>query len=367
MYTLQELAELVGGKVKGNPAMKITGYCSLETPSPSSISYMEKGKDAAKLSNIMLGALVTTEALSEYFPDVILHPNPRLAFVEIMDCFDAEILRDSPEGFIHPSAVVDPSAQVAVSAQIGPNAVIGAKASVGALTKVGAGTVVGEGTKVGERCALHANVTLYHNCLIGNRVIIHSGSIIGSDGFGFIPTKEGHRKFRQVGSVVIEDDVEIGANCCIDRGALDETVIHSGTKLDNLVQIAHGVTVGHHTVIAAQTGISGSTRIGSWCLIGGQAGFQGHISVGDQSIVAAQSGVFADLPFKSKVSGYPAKPHGQSLKVLALTFKLPELVEKVKSLEIELDLMRGELKGKAKREREQDPGRGGSGSPAGEA
>ena len=367
MYTLQELAELVGGKVKGNPGMKITGYCSLESPSPSAISYMEKGKDAAKLSNIMLGALVTTEALSEYFPDVILHPNPRLSFVDIMDHFDADLLREDPQGFIHPSAVVDPSATVADSAQIGANAVVGPEASIGALTKIGAGTVVGNGSRVGNRSMLHANVTVYHNCAIGNRVIIHSGTIIGSDGFGFIPTKEGHRKFRQVGSVLIEDDVEIGANCCIDRGALDETVIHAGTKLDNLVQIAHGVNVGHHTVIAAQTGVSGSTRIGSWCLIGGQAGFQGHITIGDQSIVAAQSGVFADLPFKSKVSGYPAKPHGQSLKVLALTFKLPELVEKVKSLEIELDLIRGELKGKAKRERGQAQGRRNPGSPAGEA
>jgi UDP-3-O-[3-hydroxymyristoyl] glucosamine N-acyltransferase len=168
--------------------------------------------------------------------------------------------------------------------------------------------------------------------------------VVGSDGFGFVPTREGHRKFPQVGRVVIEDNVEIGANCCIDRASLDATVIHSGTKLDNLVQIAHGVNIGSNTVIAAQTGISGGTSIGSWCVIGGQAGFQGHISVGDQSIIAAQSGVFSDIPFKSKVSGYPAKPHSQSLKVLALTFKLPELVEKVKSLEIELDLIRGELK-----------------------
>jgi UDP-3-O-[3-hydroxymyristoyl] glucosamine N-acyltransferase len=365
MYTLQELADLVGGKVKGNPDLKITGYCSLENPSPSAISYMEKGKDAAKLSDIMLGALVTTEALAEYFPDAIIHANPRLAFVDMMDRFDAGLLRDDPEGYIHPSAVVDPTAQVASSVKVGPNAVIGPQASVGAFSKIGAGTVLGQGSKVGDHCLLHANVTIYHNCAVGSRVIIHSGTVIGSDGFGFIPTKDGHRKFRQMGTVLIEDDVEIGANCCIDRGALDETVIHAGTKLDNLVQIAHGVSVGHHTVIAAQTGVSGSTRIGNWCLIGGQAGFQGHISIGDQSIVAAQSGVFADLPFKSKVSGYPAKPHGQSLKVLALTFKLPELVEKVKSLEIELDLMRGELKGKAKREREQE--HGGHGSPAGEA
>jgi UDP-3-O-[3-hydroxymyristoyl] glucosamine N-acyltransferase len=315
----------------------------------------------------MLGALVTTEALSEYFTDVIIHPNPKLAFIDIMDKFDEEELRDKPEGFIHERAIVDPEAKVAATAHIDAGAVIQPGAEIGEYTKVGAGTVVGRHTTVGDHCTLHANVTIYHGCTIGDRVIIHSGTVIGADGFGFVPTKDGHRKFRQVGTVVIEDDVEIGAGCCIDRGALDETIIHTGTKLDNLVQLAHGVSVGHHTVIAAQTGISGSTRIGSWCLIGGQAGFQGHITIGDQSIVAAQSGVFSDLPFKSKVSGYPAKPHGQSLKVLALTFKLPELVEKVKSLEIELDLMRGELKGKARREREKSSGSSKDIPPAGEA
>lgn len=354
MIKLRELAELVGGKCKGNGDLVITGFCSLEEPSPSSIAYLEKGRDAAKLSDIMLGALLTTDSLSGYFPDAIVHENPKLAFITVMEHFLAKAPKAAEAGFVHERAVVDSTAEIAASAVIQANAVISAGVRVGEHSYIGAGVYLGKRVRVGNDCMLHANVTIYRECEIGNHVEIHAGSVIGADGFGYVPTREGHKRFPQVGKVIIEDNVDIGANCCIDRAALDATVIHAGSKLDNLVQVAHGVIIGNHTVIAAQTGISGSTRIGNWCIVGGQAGFQGHISVGDQSIVAAQSGVFSDLPFKSKVSGYPAKPHGQSLKVLALTFKLPELVEKVKSLEIELDLMRGELKGKAKRERERN-------------
>jgi UDP-3-O-[3-hydroxymyristoyl] glucosamine N-acyltransferase len=365
MIKLRELAELVGGRCKGNEDLVITGFCSLENPSPTAISYLEKGRDAAKLSDIMLGALVTMDSLSSYFPDVIIHENPKLAFITVMEHFMGKKPAGERPGFIHERAVIEPGAEVAPSAIIQANAVISEGVRVGERSFIGCGAYLGKRTRVGADCVIHANVTIYRECEIGNFVEIHAGTVIGADGFGYVPTRDGHRRFPQMGKVIIEDHVDIGANCCIDRAALDATVIHAGSKLDNLVQIAHGCTVGNHTVIAAQTGVSGSTRIGNWCIIGGQAGFQGHITVGDQSIVAAQSGVFSDLPFKSKVSGYPAKPHGQSLKVLALTFKLPELVEKVRSLEIELDLMRGELKGKAKRDREREGGK--PNSPAGEA
>jgi UDP-3-O-[3-hydroxymyristoyl] glucosamine N-acyltransferase len=373
MFKLRELAELVGGTLKGNPELTITGFCSLDNPSPHCISYLEKGKDAAKLSNIMLGALVTTDALAQYFPDAILHENPKLAFIVIMERFLALKPQAEQAGFIHERAVIDPSAEIAPTAVIMANAVISAGVKIGERSYIGAGAYLGRNCRVGQDSMIHANVSIYRDSEIGNHVEIHSGTVIGANGFGYVPTKDGHRRFPQMGSVLIEDNVEIGANCCVDRASLDQTVIHAGTKLDNLVQVAHGVVLGSNTVIAAQTGISGGTRIGNWCIIGGQAGFQGHITVGDQSIVAAQSGVFSDLPFKSKVSGYPAKPHGQSLKVLALTFKLPELVEKVKSLEIELDLLRGELdmmrgevKGRAKREREQERANADK-PPAGEA
>jgi UDP-3-O-[3-hydroxymyristoyl] glucosamine N-acyltransferase len=343
MFKLGELAERVGGRLKGNPDLKIAGFCSLEEPSPGGIAFLEKGKDGALLNNVLLGALITTESLAHLFPDVIIADNPKLTFIDVMELFLEQEAGPAPGGSIHERAVLDPTAQVDPTARIGPNAVLSAGVKVGARTFIGAGVYIGKNTVIGADCTIHANVSIYRNCTLGNHVEVHAGTVIGSDGFGYVPSREGHRRFPQVGTVVIEDHVDIGANCCIDRGALDATIIHSGTKLDNLVQIAHGVKVGSHTVIAAQTGVSGSTRIGNWCIIGGQAGFQGHITVGDQSIVAAQSGVFSDLEFKSKVSGYPAKPHAQSLKVLALTFRLPELVDKVKSMEIELDLLRGEV------------------------
>jgi len=352
MLTLQQLAEHVGGTLKGKEDLQIQGFCSLENPSPNSISYLEKLKDVSKLSDIMLGALVTTEQLAHHFPDVIVTDNPRLAFIKIMEKFLALRPPEYEGGVIHEHAIIDPTAQVSPSAVVEAGAIISPGVKVGERSRICSGAVIGKDSTVGDDTVIHAGVFIYHRCTVGNEVIIHSGAVIGADGFGFVATKDRHCKFPQVGTVIIEDRVEIGANCCVDRAALDATVIHTGAKLDNMVQIAHGVTVGANTLIAAQTGISGSTRIGNWCLIGGQAGFQSQINVGDQSIIAAQSGVFSDLPFKSKVSGYPAKPHAQSLKVLALTFKLPELVEKVKSLEIELDLMRGELKGKARRERD---------------
>jgi UDP-3-O-[3-hydroxymyristoyl] glucosamine N-acyltransferase len=353
MFKLEELAEHVGGRLKGKGDLSITGFCSLDNPAPSCISYLEKGKDAAKLADIMLGALVTTEQLADTFGDAIIVANPRLAFVQIMEKFLAAKPAEHPEGYIHERAVIAETAEVAPSAVISAGAVIEDNARIGANTRIGPNCTVGQRSRIGDNTVLYANVTVYHDCEIRDHCIIHSGTVIGADGFGFVPTQDGHHKFPQVGTVLIEDHVEIGANCCIDRAALDETVIRQGTKLDNIVQIAHGVKVGANTLIAAQTGVSGSTRIGNWCIIGGQVGFQSNITIGDQSIIAAQSGVFSDLDYKSKVSGYPAKPHAQSLKVLALTFKLPELVDKVKSLEIELDLMRGELKGKARRDYER--------------
>ncbi|MCB1217054.1 UDP-3-O-(3-hydroxymyristoyl)glucosamine N-acyltransferase [bacterium] len=347
MKTLEQLAALTGGKVKGDGALSLAGFCSLDNPRTGCISYMEKLKDASSLADTSIAALITTESLAGHFTNVLIHPNPRLAFISVMEDF----IGPSPEaeGFIHPRAVVEEGAEVHPTARISACAVVSPGARIGARTFLGAGVYVGRDAVLGEDCFIHANVSIYSRSQIGNRVEIHAGTTIGSAGFGYLPTSEGHRRFPQVGDVIIEDDVDVGANCCIDRAALDSTVIHSGTKIDNLVQIAHGVSVGTNTVIAAQTGISGGTSIGKWCVIGGQAGFQGHITVGDQSIVAAQSGVFNSLEYKSKVSGYPAKPHGQSLKVLALTFKLPQLVEKVKSMEIDIDLLSGELKSLRKR------------------
>lgn len=340
MFTLGELADAVGGKVKGDAALQVSGYCSIEHPRSGCITFAEKAKEASRLKGSGVAAVVTTEGLSGYYENSIISASPKQAFAEIVQRFRPKV--GCAPG-IDGSASICPSALVDETATIGPLVALGENVRIGARSVLHPGVVVSENSVIGEDCVIGPNVSICDGVTIGDRVVINAGTVIGGLGFGFISTRERHTRFPQVGGVVIEDDVEIGSNCCVDRASLDDTVIHKGTKIDNLVQIAHGVTIGEHTMIAAQVGISGGTTLGNWCVVGGQAGFQGHISVGDQSIVGGGSAVFSDLPEKSKVSGYPAKPHAQALKVLALTFRLPEMLDRMRSLEIELEMMRGEL------------------------
>jgi UDP-3-O-[3-hydroxymyristoyl] glucosamine N-acyltransferase len=339
MFTLGELAKAVGGSVKGDPQLAINGFCSAEQPSSGCIAFLEKPRDVEQVRTTA-AAVITTDSLAGMFDNAIVATEPRRAFALVVRMF-----RPLPkiEPGIHERAVVSPSAQIDQSATIGPGAAIGEEVRIGPRSCIHAGVVVSAHAVIGADCEIGPNVSIYDGVRIGDRVRINAGTVIGAPGFGFTSARDGHHRFPQVGGVSIEDDVEIGSNCCVDRASLDDTVIHRGTKIDNLVQIAHGVIVGAHTMIAAQTGISGGTTLGEWCVVGGQAGFQGHITIGDQSIIAAQSGVFSDLPAKSKVSGYPAKPHRESLRVLALTFRLPEMLDKIRSLEIEIEMMRGEL------------------------
>ena len=340
MFTLGELADTVGGRVKGDADLPVAGFCSLDNPRPGCIAFAEKPKEAAKLKDSGVAAVVTTEGLSGFHPNSIVASNPKQAFAEIVRRFTPE---QAPQPHIHESATVSPSAAIDPAATIGAQVAIGENVRIGARSFLHPGVVVNDNSVIGEDCVIGPNVSICDGVTIGDRVVINGGTVIGGLGFGFISTRESHTRFPQVGGVIIEDDVEIGCNCCVDRASLDDTIIHRGTKIDNLVQVAHGVSIGEHTMIAAQVGISGGTSLGNWCVVGGQAGFQGHISVGDQSIVGGGSAVFSDLPEKSKVSGYPAKPHTQSLRVLALTFRLPEIMDRMRSLEIELELMRGEL------------------------
>jgi UDP-3-O-[3-hydroxymyristoyl] glucosamine N-acyltransferase len=266
MHKLSDLAALVGGTVKGDGDVAVSGLCSIDKPHPGCIAYLERHKEAAKLNGAELAAVVTTENLAHFAPNAIVVSQPKLAFIDIMEHLIAEPARP---GAVHPRAIVHESAEVDPAAIIEAGAVLEAGARVGPRSCIGAGTCLGPQASVGADCVIGPNVTIYHDVRIGDRV-----RIIGASGFGFVPTRDGHRRFPQVGTVVIEDDVEIGSNCCVDRASLDNTVVHKGTKIDNLVQVAHGVTIGEHTMIAAQTGISGGTSIGNWCVVGGQAGFQ---------------------------------------------------------------------------------------------
>jgi UDP-3-O-[3-hydroxymyristoyl] glucosamine N-acyltransferase len=335
---LEQLAKFVNGEVRGDGSLGIRGYCSFKRPLAGHIAFAEaepeRGQHAPE-------AVITTAKLAPLFANAIIVENPRLAFVMVMEYFMSRKAH-AQKPAVSDQASIHAEARIGKGVSVGAFAVVEKGAKVGANASIGAGCFIGENAQIGEGAVLHPGVKILDHCEIGARCVINSGTVVGAQGFGFVTTREGHRKFPQVGKVVIEDDVELGANCTVDRAALDETRIGRGTKIDNLVQIAHNVRIGENTLIAAQCGIAGSSTIGSWCVLGGQAGVAGGVEIGDGCVVAGQSGVFSSIPPKTRVSGYPARPHQQSMRVLALTYRLPELTEKIKALEEALkDLVKG--------------------------
>jgi UDP-3-O-[3-hydroxymyristoyl] glucosamine N-acyltransferase len=284
--TAKEIAEFVGGELHGNGAAVLDSIASLKNAGPSDLSYAEeKFHDDVAQSN---AGCVLVRSGSFALKTVIRIKNPKLAFARAAAWMLAEA---SDDVGIHPSATVAPDARIGDRVKIGAGAVVEAGVSVGNNSVVEAGCYVGKNTRIGNDCTLYPRVVIYKNVEIGNRVIIHAGAVIGADGFGFVNDGAAHVKFPQVGKVVIEDDVEIGANTCIDRGSLETTIIRRGVKLDNLIQIAHNVEIGEDTVIAAQTGISGSSTLGAECLIGGQVGIGEHARLDDHTIIGGQGGV----------------------------------------------------------------------------
>jgi UDP-3-O-[3-hydroxymyristoyl] glucosamine N-acyltransferase len=239
----------------------------------------------------------------------------------------------TPAPGVHPTAVIAPDARLGTGVTVGPFAVIGASAEIGDAARIGAHVVIGERCVVDAAVVLHPHVTLYPGVRIGARSIVHSGTRLGVDGFGYAWDGSGHRKVPQVGHCVIGADVEIGANVTIDRGSIGATEIGDGVKIDNLVHLGHNVRVGPHSIIVAQVGVAGSTTIGTGVTIGGQAGIGGHVTIGDRATVAAQAGVFGDLAGGAVYSGYPARPHRESLRGQAAVARLPKLIERIRALE----------------------------------
>jgi UDP-3-O-[3-hydroxymyristoyl] glucosamine N-acyltransferase len=307
--TSLQIAEFVGGTLTGNRDLALTGVASLNNAGPADLTYAEE-KFHAEARQSRAGCIFVS---SGEFPDrtIVIVRNPKLAFAKAA----ALILRkESTATSIHPTAVVEPGA------------------SIGGGTSIGAGCTVAEGVRIGNGCTLYPRVTIYPNVEIGNNVIIHAGAVIGADGFGFVRDEDGYIKFPQVGKVIIEDDVEIGANTCIDRGSLETTIIRRGAKLDNLIQIAHNVEIGAHTVIAAQTGISGSSIVGDHSILGGQVGIGEHARLDSNTIIGGQGGVLNGKHVRGGevLWGTPVRPLKEFLEQQAHLSRLPKWIAEIR-------------------------------------
>jgi UDP-3-O-[3-hydroxymyristoyl] glucosamine N-acyltransferase len=334
---VSEIAELLRGKPAGEAEREIRGVAALEAAGPSELAYVEGSHALAQAATSRAGCLLVSEDVSLPGRTTIAVSHPKLALVRV-----AEVLHPAPALVpgVHPTAVVAPDAQLAPDCSVGANVVIESGVAVGAGTRLCPGVFLGEGVRVGAHCVLYPRVTVYPGAQIGDRVILHAGVVVGSDGFGYVLAEGRHVKFPQLGKIVIEDDVEIGSNTTLDRGSLGATVIGQGTKIDNLVQIAHNVRIGRHCIIVSQTGISGSAEVGDYVVMAGQVGVGEHARIEDRVIVGGQAGV---LPGKivrsgSVVWGTPCRPMGEFKKTIARLARLDALAERVKALEKQIGM-----------------------------
>jgi UDP-3-O-[3-hydroxymyristoyl] glucosamine N-acyltransferase len=326
---VSDIARIIGATVDGNGDAEITGVGKIEEAKSGELTFLANPKYEKYVSTTRASAVLVSETFRTDRSDVVLlrAKDPYVAFVLALKSILPP--REPLPPSIHPLAFVSPGAALGKDVRIGAFASVLDGATVGDRARISHGVVLGEKSEVGEDSLIYPNVTVYQGCRIGKRVIVHSGTVIGSDGFGFAPKEDGtYEKIPQMGIVVIEDDVEVGSNCSIDRATIGETRICKGAKLDNLIQIAHNVVVGENTVIAAQTGISGSTKIGKNCMIGGQVGFAGHIEIADHTSIGAQSGISKSIrePGKSYF-GSPAKELRESKRIEGALRMLPKIIE----------------------------------------
>jgi UDP-3-O-[3-hydroxymyristoyl] glucosamine N-acyltransferase len=331
-FRLDEIARKVDGKIVGDANLEITGLASLGDAGPKDLSFYAGTRYTAQLSQTRAGAVLITEHHPDLDISQILVADPFLAVNLLMDELYPPAESDLPVG-IHSLAAVHESARIGEDVRVMPFAHIGRDTKVGSRTTVHTGAKIGAGVHLGEDCVIWPNVVIRERTQIGSRVIIHPGAVIGADGFGYAKREGRYIKVHHVGIVVIEDDVEIGANATVDRGTMGRTWIKRGVKLDNLVHIAHNVEVGEDTVMAAQCGVSGSTVIGNRVMAGGQVGMVDHLHIGDEALLIAQSGIIGDIPSRAKVSGYPARSHREVLRAQAEMRALGRLRDRVRELE----------------------------------
>ncbi|HEV8585057.1 MAG TPA: UDP-3-O-(3-hydroxymyristoyl)glucosamine N-acyltransferase [Methylomirabilota bacterium] len=346
-FTLGQLAQALGATLEGDAARVVRGIAPLESAGPDDVSFVTDTRWRAAAQTSRAGAFVAGAGVASLPGPVLRVTAPQQAMITLIELFHpAPPLVPG----VHPSAVVAADARVDASAAVGPLAVIEAGARIGPAARVGALTYVGPGVEIGEGTTLGPRVTLLAGVRLGRRVIVHAGAVLGADGFGFAFDGAQHRKIPQTGGVLIEDDVEIGANTAIDRATFGDTVIRRGTKIDNLVQIGHNVQVGEHSILVSQVGISGSSTLGRGVVLAGQVGVADHVTIGDGAMVAAQGGVPSDLEGGAQYFGTPARPAAAARRIVVAETRLPELLQRVRALERAVEALGGKLERRGKRD-----------------
>jgi UDP-3-O-[3-hydroxymyristoyl] glucosamine N-acyltransferase len=338
---LKDLAKILEGELSGDGETLISGVSGIREAKEGDITFIVSPKFKHELEQTKASAVIATKEFKELKKNFIFVENPYYAFSKALKYFYEEEYR--PLG-VDTRAVIGKDTSIGKDVSIHPLAVIGDNAKIGDRVRVYPGVFIGNNTIIGDDTLIYPNVTVREDVIIGKRVILHSGVVIGGDGFGYAADKGRHHKIPQVGGVVIKDDVELGANVTVDRATLGKTIVKRGTKVDNLVQIAHNVVVGEDTIIVAQAGISGSVEIGRHCVIGGQVGFVDHIKIGDNVMIGSQSGVMSDVEPNQVILGSPAMPHKDFFRAQAVYQKLPEMRKKVAELEKRLTELEKKVK-----------------------
>lgn len=336
-FTAQQIADFLGGSVEGDGNARVKTFAKIEEGQHGAISFLANPKYAHYLYSTQSSiVLVNRDFVAEQpvATTLVRVENAYEAVARLLNLYESMTQRRTG---IHPLACVSETAEVGADTYIGPFAYIGDGAKIGARTQIYAGTVVEERASVGDDCILYPRVSVYHDCRIGNEVILHSGVVIGADGFGFAPNAEGYDKIPQIGIVIIEDNVEIGANTCIDRSTMGSTIIRKGVKLDNLIQVAHNCEIGENTVMSAQVGLAGSTKVGAWCMFGGQVGVAGHIQIGDKTFLGAQSGVPGSIKGNQTLIGTPPMEPKAYFKSQAIFRRLPDMYKQLAELQKQMD------------------------------
>lgn len=343
-FTAEQIANVIGGRVEGNKDAKVHTFAKIEEGTEGAISFLSNPKYTHYLYNTKSSIVIVKEDL-ELEKDVdatlIRVKNAYESIAKLLQIYEAS--KPKKTG-VAPQAYIAPSAKLGNNCYVGPFAYVGEGAEIGDGCQIYPHAVIGDNVKVGTNCIFYPNTTIYQGCKIGNNVTIHAGSVIGADGFGFAPGADGYDKIPQIGIVVIEDNVEIGANTCVDRSTMGATVIHKGVKLDNLVQVAHNVEIGENTVMSAQVGIAGSTKVGSWCMFGGQVGLAGHITIGDKTFLGAQSGVPGSLKGGEELIGTPPMNPRAYFKSQAIFRRLPDMYKDLNDAKKKIEELNEKIK-----------------------